>query len=155
MTGVQTCALPIWAKMVDCAIRDFDKWYLAGFRGQDPGWGRDVGMRRTDLTNQYIAAGVRSGIWGFIVFCGVLVVAIKTLVRLHNSSSEPIMQSWAWALGSTLVAMMISFMGILIFSQTNTLFYCFLGMIGSSPNLISQNNRFNRVVDSVGANLLY
>ena len=124
------------AKMVDCAIRDFDKWYLAGFRGQDPGWGRDVGMRHTDLTNQYIGAGGRSGIWGLIAFCGMLVAATKTLVRLHNSSSEPIIQSWAWALGSTLVAMMISFMGILVFSQANTLFYCFLGMIGSSPNLV-------------------
>jgi hypothetical protein len=124
------------AKMIDCAIRDFDKWYLAGYRGQDPGWGRDVGMGRTDLTNQYIGAGVRSGIWGFIVFCAMLVVAIKTLVNLHNSSSEPIMKSWAWALGSALVAMMISFMGILIFSQTNTLFYGFLGIVGCSSNLV-------------------
>lgn len=127
------------AKMIDCAIRDFDKWYLAGFRGQDPGWGRDVGMSHTDLTNEYIMAGVRYGTLGVIAFSGMLVVALQKLIRLYNSSSDRAARSWIWALGSTLVAMMITFMGVSIFSQTQTIFYCFLGMVGSSSNLVPGN----------------
>jgi len=127
------------AKMVDCAIRDFDKWYLVGFRGQDPGWGRDVGMGHTDLTNEYIMAGVRYGMLGVIAFSGMLVVALQGLIRLYNSSGESVARSWIWALGSTLVAMMITFMGVSIFTQTGTLFYCFLGMVGSASSLVPRN----------------
>jgi hypothetical protein len=127
------------AKMIDCAIRDFDKWYLVGFRGQDPGWGKDVGMGHTDLTNEYIMAGVQFGILGYITFSGMLVVALLKLIGLYHLSDDRVVRSWIWALGSTLVTMMVTFMGVSLFSQTNTLFYCFLGMVGSSSNLAIRN----------------
>ena len=42
------------AKLIDWVIADFDKWWLVGYQGQDPGWGRSLGMVWTDITNGYI-----------------------------------------------------------------------------------------------------
>lgn len=96
-------------------------------------------MGHTDLTNEYIMAGVRYGMLGAIAFSGMLVVALQKLIRLYKSSSDRVAHSWIWALGGTLVAMMITFMGVSIFTQTATLFFCFLGMVGSSSGLVSRN----------------
>lgn len=126
------------AKLIDCAIEDFSKWWWLGYGGQDPGWGTRLGMGHTDCNNEFIVAGVDYGIWGVIALCSVLAVAIRTLVRLHNLSSDNVLRSWFWSLGTILVVTIVVWQGVSFFGQMPTIFYCILGVVGSAPNLALQ-----------------
>lgn len=132
------------AKIIDCAKRDFGKWWLAGYRGADPGWGRDLGMGHTDVTNEYVLVGVRYGILGVITFVGIQVAACRKLIALYGCAEDCATRSWVWALGSAQFAMAVTFMGVSMFSQTVTLFFCSLGMVGSLSNLVLRDGtRYN------------
>lgn len=120
-------------QLIHLAIDHFDEWWLVGYGGQDPGWGESLGMTRTDVTNHYIMAGVEYGLVGVIAICGALATAIYMLVRSHNSVNDPVLRSWHWALGSTVVVLAIAFNSIYFGGQAGTLVYCILGIIGSSP----------------------
>ena len=126
------------AVIIDCAIEDIGKWWLVGYRGQDPGWGSRTGMSHTDVTNGFVLAGVYYGILGVIGLCAIFGSGIRMLVRLYNLSHEPVVKSWCWALGTILVAMIVTLMGVGLFGQTRTIFYCILGMVGSVPNLVTK-----------------
>ncbi len=143
------------AKLIDVAIEHFGEWWLAGYGGLDPGWGSALGMRQTDITNQYIIVAVRSGLFGLMAFCSMLTVAIFSVVRLYKSEKDLILRSWYWAMGSLIVVLIISFFSCTFFGQTATLFYCILGIVGSSGNLISPNNGIYKVINDVDVNLRY
>lgn len=124
------------AKLIDLAIEHFDEWWLAGYGLQNPGWGESLGgMTWTDTTNQYIIAGIKYGLLGVITLCGILAVSIGMLIQLHNSTQYSLLKSYYWALGSVMVALIISFNSFLLLGQAETLFYCILGFIGSSANI--------------------
>ena len=126
------------ARLIDCAIEDFGKWWLAGYGGRDPGWGAKTGMSHTDGNNEFIVAGVDYGIWGVIALCSVLAVAIRTLVRMHNLSNDIVLRSWFWSLGTTLVATIVAWQGVSFFGQMPSIFYCILGVVGSVPVLAGE-----------------
>ncbi len=127
------------ARLIDLAIENFGDWWLVGYGGRDPGWGSSLGMVWTDITNQYIGAGVTYGMLGVIAICGMLAVAVHMLVRLHQSAKDPVLRSWYWGMGSLIVVLMISFSSCSFFGQTATLFYSTLGMIGSSAQFIAKD----------------
>ncbi len=129
------------AKLIDIAIERFGEWWLMGYGMQDSGWGAALGMTWTDITNHYLVAGVKYGMLGVIALCGVLAVSISMLIRLHNSTKYPLLRSWYWAMGSIIVAFIISFIGFCLFGQANTLFYCILGFVGSSANISLNSGR--------------
>jgi hypothetical protein len=130
------------AKLIDLAIENFGKWWFLGYRGQDPGWGPQLGNNWTDITNEYIAWGVQYGILGVIALCGVLIAGMRMVVSLHRSVKSPELKSLYWAMGSILVMLIITFNTCTFFSQTLSLFYCVLGIIGSSPNFaLNSKNR--------------
>jgi hypothetical protein len=119
------------ARLIDAAIEHFNEWWLAGYGGKDPGWGHYFGMSFTDVTNEFILAGVKYGIAGIIVLCGVLVVAYKNLISAYKKSTHPAMKSLCWSFGSILFAITVVWMSVSFFGQLLPLFYCVLGMIGS------------------------
>lgn len=123
------------ARLIDCAIKHFDEWYLLGYGDRDPGWGPDMGMSKTDITNEFIAKGVRYGILGIVVLCGVLTTAFRDLLYMHKRTQDPELRSLCWSLGSVLFSVIVTWMSISFFGQLEPLFYCILGMIGSSSNL--------------------
>jgi len=129
------------AKLLDVAIERFGEWWLAGYGQQDPEWGVALGMSWTDITNQYLIAGVKYGLLGVIALCGVLAVSISMLVRLHKSVTLPLLRSWYWAMGSSIVVLIISFNAFTLFGQATTLFYCILGFVGSSANVSLNSDR--------------
>lgn len=121
--------------LIHLAIDHFDEWWLVGYCGRDPGWGESLGMTWTDITNHYIMAGVEYGLVGVIAICGILVVAIRTLVHFHNSVEDLVSRSWCWALGSIIIVLTFAFNAITFAGQAGTLFYCILGMIGSFDSM--------------------
>jgi hypothetical protein len=123
------------AKIIDCAIEDFDKWWLAGYGGRDPGWGPRTGMGHTDTNNIFIWSGVQYGVWGLAALCAVYATAIATAVRVHNSLNDTDLQSWVWAVGVSLFATIIAGMGVSFFGSPVMLLYCIFGIVGSLNNL--------------------
>lgn len=128
------------AKLIDCAIESIDEWWLIGYGGKDPGWGEQLGMGGTDVTNEFVLAGVKYGILGVIALVAVLVKAFRDLTFLHNRTADPILQSLYWSLGGVLVAIVVAFMSVSFFGPTETMFYCILGLVGASGSF-SMNRR--------------
>jgi hypothetical protein len=119
------------AKLIDVAIKHFNEWWLAGYGGKDPGWGPYFGMSRTDVTNEYIAAGVRYGLAGVISVCGILYVSFRSLITAYKKAMHPAMKSLYWTLGSILFSVAVTWMAAHFFGQLPSLFYGLLGVIGS------------------------
>jgi hypothetical protein len=119
------------AKLIDLAIEHFDEWWMVGYGDKDPGWGPSLGMAWTDVTNEYILAGVRYGILGVIALCAVLAQAFRDIASTHKKMTQPAMKSLCWAFGSLLFSVALAWMSVSFFGQLATLFYCCLGMIGS------------------------
>jgi hypothetical protein len=124
------------ARLMDCAIETIGEWWLTGYRGRDPGWGPKLGMAFVDLNNEFILAGVEYGIWGVIVLCTVLGLAFQQLCQVYRLSKDPVARSWIWALGVALAGLIVSLQGVSLFGQNVMLFYCLLGFIGASGNLV-------------------
>ncbi len=126
------------ARLIDSAIQNFDEWWLVGYRGLDPGWTPISATSFTDVTNMFILNGITCGILGVIAFSGMLICGMRDMVRLHNSSNDPGLRSWAWALGSVLLLVIVASIGSNLRGQVQFLFYVILGMTGSSSNLRSK-----------------
>jgi len=126
------------SRLIHLAIDHFDEWWLFGYGGVDPGWGPSLGMEWTDITNQYIIAGVRNGILGVIALCGVVATALYMLVRSHKATKDLVLRSFYWALGSTMVMVAISMFGCLFSAQASSLYCCILGIISSSVYLANE-----------------
>lgn len=131
------------ATLVDLAIKHFGEWWLFGYGDRDPGWGPYLGMTHTDLTNEFILAGVRYGALGIIVICGVLITAFRNLVCVYKKSVDPQLKSLCWALGSGLVGVIAAWMSVSFFGQLVPLFYCTLGIIGSLYYFVSNREQSN------------
>ncbi len=119
------------AKLIDLAIENFNEWWLVGYGDKDPGWGSQLGMGWTDVTNGYILNGVRYGLLGVIVLCAVLAKAFQGIIATHRKVTQPASKSLCWAFGSLLFGVVVTWMSVSFFGQLITLFYCCLGMIGS------------------------
>ena len=119
-------------KIIDSAIQTFNEWWLVGYRGVEPGWMK-IGW--TDVTCMFILNGIQYGIMGIVSYCGILICGIRDMARLHNFSDDPILKSWAWALGSVLLVILVASLGSNIRGQVQMLFYVVVGITGSSSRL--------------------
>jgi len=124
------------AKLIDFALEDFNKWYLLGLKGQDPGWGQRIGSDQSDITNEFIWSGVRFGIWGVIALCLVLITALRKVILLYRRVKDPLAKSYAWALGTVIISLILTFLSVNIFGQMILLYYFILGLIGSSSAIL-------------------
>ena len=120
------------AKLIDLAVEHFGEWWMFGYGGQDPGWGEHLGMSKTDITNEFVLAGVKYGVAGVVALVGVLAAAFRSLIDSYKWSTDLRVKSLYWSLGCTLVSVVITWMSVSFFGQVMPLFYCILGMIGSS-----------------------
>ena len=127
------------AKLIDCAIEHFDEWWLVGYGDKDPGWGPSLGMSKTDVTNEFILAGVRYGILGIIALCIVLAATFFGLLSAYRKTTEPKLRSLYWSLGCVLSSVIVTWLSVSFFGQLMPLFYCVLGIIGSSFDFVSDD----------------
>ncbi|MBL7187250.1 MAG: hypothetical protein ISS70_13090 [Phycisphaerae bacterium] len=124
------------ARLIDLAIAHFDEWWLVGYGEQDPGWGPELGSGDfTDVTNEFVLAGVSYGIFGMIALCAVLATAFRCLIRVQKDRSDPRLVSLSWALFSILLALIVTWMSVSFFGQLMPLSYFVLGAIGSIDHI--------------------
>jgi len=122
------------ARLVDAAIDHFSEWWLLGYKGEDPGWGHYMGMSLTDVTNEFILAGVFYGIFGVIALCWVLATAFRNIIAVYRKTSDPMLRSLCWSFGCILFSIIVVWMSVSFFGQIISMFYCLLGIIGSLEN---------------------
>ena len=120
------------ARLIDVAIDHFDEWWLAGYGAKGVDWSRDLNSNVTDMNNEFLLKGVKYGMLGVIALTTVLVGAYRRLVRGFKQTKDKELRSLYWALGSTLTGVIIIWQGVSFFGQSTSLFYCVLGMVGSS-----------------------
>ncbi len=123
------------AKLIDSGIKTIDEWWLAGYGGKDPGWGAATGMAFTDCNNEFLLKGAQYGMLGVIALVGTLAMAFRGLVRAFKETTDKELRSFYWAMGCALVGVIVIWQGVSFFGQSTMLFYCILGMIGSSIGL--------------------
>lgn len=139
------------AKMIDLAISHFNEWWLAGYgtRTINWGWGVYSFASHTDVTNQYLVTGLRYGLLGMILLCIVLYTAFRGLISASMMTRQPVMKSLYWALGSILFSVAVAWVSVSFFGQLMPIFYCMLGIIGSSSlfttDLINKGQKITSV----------
>jgi hypothetical protein len=102
------------ALLIDRAVAYFQEWWLLGTKSTGHwGWGLQ------DVTNYYIRIGIDGGILTLIAFVLIIVFCFQRLGRLlpllenHSSAANMIF----WAMGASLFAHAVSFLGVSYFDQ--------------------------------------
>ncbi|MBW8016060.1 MAG: hypothetical protein FVQ82_07730 [Planctomycetes bacterium] len=121
--------------LIDSAIRDFGDWWLAGYGGRDPLWVARASNGRTDANNEFIKAGMLYGLPGVIALCVVLASAFNRLAKAFKQTMDKELKSICWALGSSVLAVIVNWQGVSFFGTSVSLFYCILGLVGSFTGL--------------------
>jgi len=110
--------------LIDQAINNFRQWMLLGTREtRSWGWGLE------DVTNQYILEGVRGGFLTLVLFCVILFVGARTVVRLSLRSRDRNESYLAWGLFVTIIAHCLSFIGVSYFGQIDMIWYLLLASV--------------------------
>ncbi len=110
--------------LIDEAIRHFSSWMLLGTRDTGAwGWGLE------DVTNQYILEGVRGGFVTLVLFCVILFVGARAVVRLSLRSRDRSESYLAWGVFVTIIAHCLSFLGVAYFGQIDMIWYLLLAAV--------------------------
>jgi hypothetical protein len=120
--------------LVDQCIRHFWDWALIGTRDY-ASWGWDM----WDLSNQYVGTADTAGLLPLVAFLAILVYGFKYVGRARKACEGDRKQElFFWAIGASLFANVVSFMGIGYFDQIIVAWYALLAMI-SAVTLAARN----------------
>ena len=120
------------AKLIDLFIKYFDNWWLVGYGDKDPGWGPELGMGKTDITNEFVLTGVKYGLIGLLALCAVLITTFRGIMSSYKNAAAPYLKSLYWAFGCAFLSIIATWMSVSFFGQLMPLYYGMLGMIVSS-----------------------
>lgn len=127
--------------LIDGAIRNFSKWMVLGTKNTAQ-WGYGL----EDVTNQFILEGVRGGLVTLVLFCAILFVGARALLRLSLQSREKGESFLAWCLFVTIVAHCVSFVGVSYFGQITMIWYLLLAGVGLFYGRVTAPQRVKRTV---------
>jgi hypothetical protein len=124
--------------LVDRFISHFFDWWLLGTR-----YTGDWGYLMGDTANEYVSEGTQGGLVTLGLFIAILVVGFQLLGRARKLDRAPqVEQKLLWALGSTLFACAVSFIGITFFDQSQVIWYTILGLIASAALAVREQSIF-------------
>lgn len=114
--------------LVDQFIRHFGGWWLLGTKSTY-NWGFDM----WDLANQYVSVGEVYGLLPFISFMATIVLGFKYIgIARKAAQGNRRQEGFVWALGATLFANIVAFVGISYFDQTQVAWYALLAIISAA-----------------------
>ena len=119
--------------LINQTILKFSDWWFCGCSGETVlSWGIWAG----DVTNQYILEGVRGGFVTMCLFVVIISIAFREVGRLWRLQvRNKYHLALAWALGVSLFAQCMMFIGVSYFGQIIIIWYLLLATIGSlSPH---------------------
>lgn len=118
--------------------------WLTGYGLVDPGWGPSLdGRAHTDLVNHYLMVLSLYGLVGLAPFLGILVCAFARLRESFTQAKTEAERWMVWTPMSTLVALIVTFMSVSLFAQTQTVFFIMLGFCANMPILIGSTASFH------------
>jgi hypothetical protein len=113
--------------LIQQTINHFWEWWLFGARSVEA-WGVYGG----DVTNQFVIEAVRGGLVGMVLFIALIVMAFRRVGRLwRHYEADKAQLMLAWALGVSLFAHVMCFIGVSYFGQIIVVWYLLLGAIVS------------------------
>lgn len=114
-------------QLVDQCIRHFKDWWLIGTKNYG-----DWGWEMWDLSNSYVGTADTVGLIPLIAFVAILVVAYRYVgIARKAFEGDKKKELFVWALGASLFANTVAFMGIGYFDQTVVAWYCVLAMVAA------------------------
>jgi hypothetical protein len=141
--------------LINEAINHIREWALIGCRGTAH-WG--MGLR--DVTNQYIAVGIKGGLVTLTLFVALLIMAVRTVGRYSLSPISKKQQWFAWGICVSVLGHCVSFMGVSYFGQIQMLLYLTFAVVGliyeqsSCPVKINQSADMTLQSQFIPADLL-
>ena len=112
--------------LIDSCIRHFWQWWLVGTNANG-NWGWDM----FDTADQYVEHAVKGGLLALIFFIAIIVYGYKYLGRARQAATDKKQALFFWALGSTLFAYTMSFIGISLWDQSIVGWYGLLAFVGA------------------------
>lgn len=114
--------------LVDECVRHFWNWAFIGTKDFGT-WG----WMMWDLSNQYVATADTAGLIPLISLLAILVIGFKYLGKTRRAAENDRKQEvFIWALGASLFANLVAFIGISYFDQTILAWYALLAMISAA-----------------------
>jgi hypothetical protein len=120
--------------LIDQTVKHFDEWWLFGTT-YTAHWGPGgeviaADPNNMDITNHYVAEGVKGGVLRLGLFLLLIVKCFKSVGRqLRVEESNPRAGFLVWALGVALFAHCVAFFSITYFDQTILMWYWLLAVI--------------------------
>jgi hypothetical protein len=112
-------------ELVNQFINHFGEWWLLGVKEAEK-WGYEM----SDLSNQFVEAGVTGGLLTLVLFVAIIVYCFKRLGEARAASRDnPQAERRLWALGAALFSNVAAFFGISYFDQTIVSWYTLVAMI--------------------------
>lgn len=112
-------------QLINQCILHFSDWWLIGTKYYGD-WGWDM----WDLSDQYVLIADESGLIALGCFLAMIVFGFKYLGRARKACRKNRNQElFFWAMGSSLFANVVAFLGIDYFDQTIVAWYAFMAMI--------------------------
>ena len=113
--------------LIDQCIRHFGDWWLVGVKSTYD-WGWDM----WDTANQYVSVCDNSGLLPFILFVAIIVYSFKYLGKARKAVATKKRQVFLWALGASLFANVVAFVGISYWDQTQVVWFGLLAAISAA-----------------------
>ena len=115
--------------------------WITGYGFEDPGWGTKIDMRQhTDMVNHYLLELSRYGLVGFVLFCAVIITAIKQLFRDFWLISDQRDQWLIWCIAGGLFGVLLAFNSVSLFGQPMTMLFMMFGLCVTLPEIARNNN---------------
>jgi hypothetical protein len=116
--------------LIDQAIRRFGEWWLVGTRNQSL-WGWEM----WDSINWYVNEGTNGGLLTLVLFAAVIVYGFKRIGierKAADEAGDRGKELFIWALGASLFANALSFIGISYFDQSFMMWCALLAIISAA-----------------------
>ncbi len=130
-------------QLLNQCIVHFGEWVLVGTKSYAD-WGWDM----WDLCNQYVAIADQSGLLPLVSFVTTIVFAFKYVGRARILAEDRKQRLFIWALGASLFANTVAFMGVSYFDQTIVVWYSVLTMVWAMMTSVRMERRQSTLLKS-------
>jgi hypothetical protein len=131
------------AEIVDAAVNNWRRWWFWGTTETGDWVGTELVGGGADLTNQFVAEGVRAGLLGMILFIRIIVFCFSNIGKAVEKTADesPEIARLAWGLGSALMATVVNFFSVSYFDQIQEIWVLLLAAIVSVTSaVVSQDS---------------
>jgi hypothetical protein len=113
--------------LIDETINHFGDWWVCGTK-ETASWGQGL----ADITNEYVLHVVDGGLLSGVLFLAIIITALYYIWRKCESSSfSSRKRVVVWAIGTSVIAHCVSFLGTSYFGQIGVIWWLSLALTAS------------------------